>query len=84
MSSLYWVAAIVLAMSLAAIPGTRGNVRVVYSIGVAATIVALLSAAAGAIAPSNPVLIVLFAVGTVACGYAGFITVFTERARNRK
>jgi len=81
--SLYWVAAIVLAMSLAAIPGTRGHVRAVYSVGAAATIVALLSAA-GAVAPSSPVLIALFAAGTVACGYAGFVTFFAERVRNRK
>jgi hypothetical protein len=84
MYSLYWVAAIVLAMSLAAIPGTRGHVRAVYSVGVAATIVALLSAAAGAVAPSSPVLIALFAAGTVTCGYAGFVTVFANRARNGK
>jgi hypothetical protein len=80
---LYWVAAIVLVMSLAAIPGTRGHVRAVYSVGVAATIIALLSAAAGLIAPTNPLLIVLFAIGIVACGYAGFVTVSAER-RNRK
>lgn len=84
MYSLYWVAAIVLAMSFAAIPGTHGRVRAIYSVGVAATIVALLSAAAGVIAPGNPVLIALFAIGIVACGYAGFTTVSAERARNRK
>ena len=78
MSPLYWVALVVLIIYLVAVRGTRGRVRVLYSLGAGVTIVALLSSAARVIAPGSPLLLGLFVLGIAAAGYAGMVTLLAR------
>jgi hypothetical protein len=69
MSHLYGIALAVVVWCWYAAAGTRGHLRVVLSVGAAVTIAALLLSASSIVATDNPLLLVLFLLGTCAFGY---------------
>jgi hypothetical protein len=74
MNSLYWVALIVVGMFVVA-------VRVLYSVGVGATLVGLLSAVARTLSLSSPLLLALFLLGLIAVCASAVLALAGSRSK---